>query len=191
MPCRAVFYLPGKARADGEFPDGPTASRAVGRFGRLAGDLSGRRETHQPLFRSPFHVFLRLAAPSRRAEVSRSSSPHLGAQARNADKEVSLNVSGGPHGSSACLAERLTGNLTSPSQAAIREERKARLHETLNGMDAIDREILALRHFEELGNNEVAEILGLSKTAASNRYVRALKHLKDLLSGMAEFQSGE
>ena len=49
-------------------------------------------------------------------------------------------------------------------------------------MDAIDREVLALRHFEELGNRHVAEILGLEPTAASNRYVRALKRLKDIIA---------
>jgi RNA polymerase sigma-70 factor (ECF subfamily) len=53
-------------------------------------------------------------------------------------------------------------------------------------MDEIDREVLALRHFEELGNNEVAEILGIQKTAASNRYVRALKRLKQVLEADSE-----
>ena len=49
-------------------------------------------------------------------------------------------------------------------------------------MDPIDREVLALRHFELLSNGEVAEVLGLSKAAASNRYVRALKRMKQILS---------
>ena len=51
----------------------------------------------------------------------------------------------------------------------------------------IDREILTLRHFEELSNNETAQVLGIAKTAASNRYVRALKRLKDILAGMPGF----
>ena len=63
----------------------------------------------------------------------------------------------------------------------MREERLGQLRKALEGMDEIDREVLALRHFEELGNNEVAEILGLQKTAASNRYIRALKRLKQVL----------
>jgi RNA polymerase sigma-70 factor (ECF subfamily) len=63
----------------------------------------------------------------------------------------------------------------------MRGERLARLREALDSMDEIDREVLALRHFEELSNNEVAEILGIQKTAASNRYVRALKRLKQVL----------
>ncbi len=56
-----------------------------------------------------------------------------------------------------------------------------RLQEVLNSMDAIDREILILRHFEELGNAETAKVLGIGKTAACNRYVRALKRLKAIL----------
>ena len=51
------------------------------------------------------------------------------------------------------------------------------LQEALNGMDPIDREILALRHFEELSNDETAEVLGIKPSAASNRHVRALKRL--------------
>jgi RNA polymerase sigma-70 factor (ECF subfamily) len=48
-------------------------------------------------------------------------------------------------------------------------------------MDPIDREVLALRHFEELNNNETAAVLGLHKAAASQRYVRALRRLKEIL----------
>jgi RNA polymerase sigma-70 factor (ECF subfamily) len=51
-------------------------------------------------------------------------------------------------------------------------------------MDPLDREVLTLRHFEELGNAEVAVVLGLTRTAANNRYIRALKRLKDILAGM-------
>jgi RNA polymerase sigma-70 factor (ECF subfamily) len=59
-----------------------------------------------------------------------------------------------------------------------------RLQEIINGMEPLDREVLALRHFEELSNSEVAQVLGLSKTAASNRYIRALERLKEMLTGM-------
>ena len=66
-----------------------------------------------------------------------------------------------PQASSASLATQLLGRLTTPSQAAIRAERQLQLQEVLNRMDPIDREILALRHFEELSNGEAAEVLGL------------------------------
>ena len=80
------------------------------------------------------------------------------------------------------MAGQLLGQLTSPSQAAIRHELQDRLRAALEEMDPLDREVLALRHFEELGNNEVAQVLGISKDAASKRHVRALKRLKAILT---------
>jgi RNA polymerase sigma-70 factor (ECF subfamily) len=65
-----------------------------------------------------------------------------------------------------------------------RAEVKVRLHEALNGMEAIDREVLALRHFEQLTNTEAAQVLGIEERAAAKRYVRALKRLKDILADM-------
>jgi RNA polymerase sigma-70 factor, ECF subfamily len=69
----------------------------------------------------------------------------------------------------------------------VRAERQVQLQAVLNSMDAIDREILALRHFEELTNAESAEVLGLSKTAANNRYIRALGRLRELLENIPGF----
>jgi RNA polymerase sigma-70 factor (ECF subfamily) len=51
-------------------------------------------------------------------------------------------------------------------------------------MEPLDREVLALRHFEELSNADVAQVLGLTKTAASNRYIRALERLRQILGGI-------
>jgi RNA polymerase sigma-70 factor (ECF subfamily) len=109
---------------------------------------------------------------------------HLGAQSRDAGREVSLHRGSLPHATSVSLAHQLLGRLTSASQAAIRAELQTRLQVVLNGMDPIDREVLALRHFEDLSNAETAEVLGLHKAAASNRYMRALKRLKDLLEAL-------
>ena len=72
-----------------------------------------------------------------------------------------------PQASSVSLAELLLGRLTSPTRAAQRAEMQRRLQEALNRMDSIDREVLVLRHFEELSNAETAQVLGLEKTAAS------------------------
>ena len=72
------------------------------------------------------------------------------------------------------MAGQLVSHMTSPSQAAIRHELQDRLRAALDEMDPLDREVLALRHFEELGNNEVAQVLGITKDAASKRHVRAL-----------------
>jgi RNA polymerase sigma-70 factor (ECF subfamily) len=109
---------------------------------------------------------------------------HLGAQMRDADREISLHRGAIPEATSVSLAHRFLGRMTSASQAAIRAELQTRLQVVLNGMDPIDREVLALRHFEELTNAETAQVLGIQKAAASNRYIRALKRLKDLLDGV-------
>ncbi|QDU61925.1 RNA polymerase sigma factor [Planctomycetes bacterium Pan216] len=113
---------------------------------------------------------------------------HLGAQRRSAGQEVSLRWTGPDGGTSVSLAGFLVAHLTSPSQAVIREERYAQLRDALDQMDPLDREVLALRHFEHLGNSEVAEVLDIQPTAASNRYVRALKRLKQMLESMPEIR---
>jgi RNA polymerase sigma-70 factor (ECF subfamily) len=135
----------------------------------------------------PAYLWLRLVTAERLLILHRH---HLGAQMRDADREVSLCRGGPPAASTHSLANLLLGRLTSPSQAAGRAERQLWLQDALNGMDPTDREVLALRHFEELSNAETAEVLGLSKTAASNRYIRALKKLKELLSAMPGRDTG-
>ena len=82
------------------------------------------------------------------------------------------------------LAEHLLGKLTTASKAAMRAELKLRVQEALNGVDAQDREVLVLRHFEQLSNGEAAQVLGLDKSAASKRYARALIRLKEILASM-------
>jgi RNA polymerase sigma-70 factor, ECF subfamily len=107
---------------------------------------------------------------------------HLGVKARDVGRDVSLHNGPLPAADSRSLAAQLLGRLTSPSRAAIRAEIQIKIQEALNAMDPIDREVLALRHFEELDNTETAAVLGLHKAAASNRYVRALRRLKDILA---------
>jgi RNA polymerase sigma-70 factor (ECF subfamily) len=106
---------------------------------------------------------------------------HLGVQARGAGRELSLHHATLPGATSADLAAQLLGKYTTPSQAAIRAELKMRLEDALNAMEPIDREVLAMRHFEQLTNVEVAEVLSIKESAASNRYVRAVKRLKEIL----------
>jgi RNA polymerase sigma-70 factor (ECF subfamily) len=129
----------------------------------------------------PFYLWLRFLAGQRLLEQHRR---HLGAQARDAGREISLYRGAFPETTTADLAAHFLGKLSSPSQAAIRIEQKIRLQEALNSLEPIDREILALRHFEQLTNGETAEVLGLAKSAASKRYARALVRLKDVLVAM-------
>lgn len=129
----------------------------------------------------PAYLWVRLIVAERLLQLHRH---HLGAQMRDAGQEVSICRGGVPAATTFSLANLLLGRLTSPSEAAVRAERQRWLQEALNGMDPLDREVLALRHFEELSNGETAEVLGLTKTAASNRYIRALKRLKEVLAAM-------
>jgi RNA polymerase sigma-70 factor, ECF subfamily len=112
---------------------------------------------------------------------------HLGAQRRDARREVSVERCVFPQATSASLASQLLGHFTSPSQAAMRAEVSDQLEQVIAQMDPIDREILALRHFEELTNGEVAQVLGIQVKAASIRYVRALKRLQQILSQLPGF----
>ena len=91
-----------------------------------------------------------------------------------------------PDGTSDSIAQVICAQLTSPSGAAIRAEEIEQLHvRRLATMDETDREVLALRHFEHLGNTEVAEALSLSVTAASNRYIRAMTRLGEIMQRLA------
>ena len=96
-------------------------------------------------------------------------------------REISLFRGAYPEASSAALAAQLIGKLTTPSQAAVKAELKIRIQEALNSMDAVDREVLTLRHFEQLSNAETAQVLDIKETTACNRYVRALERLRGIL----------
>ena len=126
---------------------------------------------------SPY-LWLRLVTGQRLLQIHRR---HLGTAMRNAGREVSLYRGAVPQASSVSLAAQLLGRFTTASEAAVRAERQVQLQAVLNSMEPMDREILTLRHFEELSNGEASEVLGLSKTAANNRYIRALGRLRDLL----------
>ena len=107
---------------------------------------------------------------------------HLKAKRRDAGREVRRQPGAGLQATSVSLAAYLVGQQTSPSHAAMRAEAMAGIEQALEQMDDIDREVLVLRHFEELTNQETAETLGLQKSAASNRYIRALKRLREILT---------
>lgn len=113
---------------------------------------------------------------------------HLGVKMRAAGREVSLNGAVMPQASSVVLAAWLAGSLTTPSQALIREETARQIDVALSRMDEIDREVLILRHFEQLTNDEVAAVVGVKKAAASRRYMRALSHFREVLLEIPGFE---
>jgi len=123
----------------------------------------------------PVFVWLRQLAIQAVIDTHRR---YLGAQMRAVTSEVPLYQAGT---GSAMLAVQLADSLTSPSQHAVREETLLEIQAALAQLSETDREVLVLRHLEDLSNNEVAEVLGIDKYAASKRYLRALERLRAVL----------
>jgi RNA polymerase sigma-70 factor (ECF subfamily) len=126
----------------------------------------------------PLFLWLRLVVGERLMKVHRH---HLGAQMREATREVSLYRGALPAASSIAIANQLLGRHTSPTHAAVRAERLLRLQSALNDLPPLDREILCLRHFEELNHAEAARVLDIEEATAAKRYIRAMKRLKAIL----------
>jgi RNA polymerase sigma-70 factor, ECF subfamily len=127
---------------------------------------------------SPF-IWLRMIVNQTLVDLHRQ---HLGTQKRDAAREVSIDGAQYVQATSASVAIQLVGAFTSPSGAAARADIHSLVQTAIEQMDPIDREVLALRHFEELTNSEVAETLGIEQKAASIRYIRALRRLKEILA---------
>ena len=127
--------------------------------------------------RMPFHLWLRHLARDRIIEMHRQ---HRGAQRRSLDREQSLQVET-PDSSAADLAARLVDQELTPAAENIRRELHERFLAALETLEEDDRDIILMRHIEQLGNGEVAVALGLSPAAAGMRYLRALRKLREVL----------
>lgn len=123
----------------------------------------------------PFFVWLRTLTQQRLGMLRRT---HLERDKRTVNKEIQLP----DNDSSSAMAIALVDSACSPSHIVQRNELFEQVQSKLTTMDPIDREVLALRHFEQLGNAEVASVLGISEPAASLRYSRALRRLKDIIT---------
>ena len=124
-----------------------------------------------------FYVWVRFLVGQRLSQLHRR---HLGAQARDVRRERPVV----PEASSIAIASAFLDPGPTPSRQAIGGERRRALEEGLEQLKPLDREVLALRHFEELSNREVAQTLRIADSAASVRYVRALERLRGLLGGL-------
>ena len=125
-------------------------------------------------------LWLRLIVLQTLTDLSRK---HVGAGMRDVRREARM----GEHETSGIpgLGAALLASLTSPTEGLRRAERTQQLHAALSELADIDREVLALRHFEELSNHEVACVLQIEEKAASIRYFRALKRLRAALESHA------
>ena len=141
-------------------------------------DFAGRVEEYVRQPDMPFFLCLRFLTGQR---LQLLHLHHLGAQMRDADRGLSLHRGPMPQATSVSLAAQLLGRFTSLTKAVQRAEMQLILQEAINGTDQIDREILALRHFEELSNAETAKVLGIKPSAASSRHIRAVKRIPEIL----------
>ena len=133
----------------------------------------------------PFFVWLRLEANQRMLEIHRF---HFGAEKRDIRREVKLQNKQERQGNTSVqLAAHLVGQMTSASGVFEKARQIEALEKTLSEMNDTDREVIALRHFEELSNIEAAKVLGIAPEAASKRYIRALKRLKEIMQQHAAF----
>jgi RNA polymerase sigma-70 factor (ECF subfamily) len=129
----------------------------------------------------PFFLWLRGIAGNKLRELHRH---HLGTQMRDPRREVSIHGGAMPETTTTAMAAQLLGDLTRASEEEVRLELKLRLQDALNAMDPLDREVLALRHFEQLSPAETARVLGIKEKTAGMRYMRALRRLKQILSSL-------
>ena len=109
---------------------------------------------------------------------------HLAARMRDARRELPIEPPRWRDDTASAMCAHLTAGLTRPSVAAVRGEVRTRLAEALDGMDPTDREVLALRHFEQLSNAEASQVLGIRADAAAKRHLRALQRLRQILADM-------
>ncbi|GIX04744.1 MAG: DNA-directed RNA polymerase sigma-70 factor [Planctomycetaceae bacterium] len=131
----------------------------------------------------PFGVWLRRLAHDRMIEMYRQ---HRVSQRRSLDREQALSTVGAEDGSQVHPLERVADPELTPMAAALKQERRQRFLQAIACLDDEDREIVWLRHVEQLSNSEVATLLQVTPAAAGMRHLRALRRLKDILQNSGE-----
>jgi RNA polymerase sigma-70 factor (ECF subfamily) len=127
----------------------------------------------------PLFLWLRQLVAARLAETHRTQ---LGKEA----VDISLARPTTPPASSIALAAHLLGKISTPEPGEAQAKRLRRLETALNGLEPLDRDILSLRHFEDLTHAEAAMALDLEGSEAARRYIRALKRLNEALAELGK-----
>lgn len=148
-------------------------------------EASRRLEDYLKTPSMPFHLWLRQLAKDRIIDMHRR---HRTAQRRSVDREQRVSSLGNDDKSAADLASILKDAELTPAAATVRKEMEERFLLAVNELAEDDRELIMMRHFEHLGNSEVAETLGLSAPAAGMRYLRAIRRLREALGTDDELQ---
>ena len=137
------------------------------------------KSTPEKRARMPFFLWVRFIAGQALKQTHRL---HLGTVGRDAGRDVPMYSGGAPEASSLMLANALVESGISPSGIAVREEQREALNEALSSLEPADREVLFMRHFEQLSNKEIAAILELTPGGASLRHLKALGRLQRALA---------
>ena len=136
----------------------------------------------------PFHLWLRQIAKDRIIDAHRR---HRVSAKRSVDREQGMAIPRGQDHSSIQLASLLGDNQLTPAAAALQKEMAAKVEAAIARLDDKDCEIITMRHYEHLTNQEIGSILGLTEPAASMRYLRAIKRLKALMLAEEESQQDD
>jgi RNA polymerase sigma-70 factor (ECF subfamily) len=135
----------------------------------------------------PFGLWIRQMAQDRIIDLHRR---HRVARRRSLDREQQRPGAAADKSSLELMAQLRDPELT-PAAATLRKELHERFVEAIDRLEDEDREILLMRHFEQLTNSQAAELLGLSQPAAGMRHLRALRRLREVLGETAEDDSGD
>ena len=146
-------------------------------------DISRRIASDGANANIPFFLWLRILTGDRLAQLHRM---HLGADMRNAAREVSLGSGVIPPASSVHLASQLAGQFSSVDRGLKREEVRVKLEAAINSMDETDRDVIAMRHFEELSTEEIAIVLDMTRSGVLKRYTRAIRRLSVAINTVSD-----
>ena len=131
----------------------------------------------------PFHLWVRHIAKDHMIDAHRR---HRQAQRRSLDREQPILPAALADQSSLELAGQFLDRELTPATAAVRHELQRRMQQAVAELEEDDREIILMRHYEQLSNQEVAAALGLTEAAASMRHLRAVRRLRAALLGEGE-----
>ena len=178
---RKMVVLRMDARVRGRFDASDVVQEA---FVEVSRRLADYQEKHSSI---PFFIWMRIVTADQLGQLHRT---HLGTQKRSVIREVFLNNRPVPEASGMHLADQLAGQYTSVDRGMKRDELRRKLEFALNAMDVDDREVIAMRHYEELTPQEIALILGITRSGVLKRYSRAIMKLSAAMGGASEFSLG-
>jgi RNA polymerase sigma-70 factor (ECF subfamily) len=131
----------------------------------------------------PFHLWIRQIAKDRIIDAHRR---HRMSAKRSIDREQPVAFSPAPDQSTIDLANQFRDGALTPAAAATQRELAQHIESAIQHLRDNDREIILMRHYEQLNNQEIAQALGLSEPAASMRYLRAIKRLREVIEGLPD-----